>query len=105
MFELPSGAEIQGIIASLKASVGFFIPEIYLSVLFMLLIVIDLVAKGRKNNLLSITTLLGLAGSTVFIYQQHALPAGELFFGHETRPLLQILFCAFRDSRRCCYDG
>ncbi len=81
MFELPSGAEIQGIIASLKASVGFFIPEIYLSVLFMLLIVIDLVAKGRKNNLLSITTLLGLAGSTVFIYQQHALPAGELFFG------------------------
>ena len=46
MFELPSGAEIQGIIASLKASVGFFIPEIYLSVLFMLLIVIDLVAKG-----------------------------------------------------------
>ncbi len=47
----------------------------------MLLIVIDLVAKGRKNNLLSITTLLGLAGSTVFIYQQHALPAGELFFG------------------------
>ncbi len=81
MFELPSGAEIQGIIASVKASVGFFIPEIYLSVLFMLLIVIDLVAKGRKNNLLSITTLLGLAGSTVFIYQQSALPAGELFFG------------------------
>jgi NADH-quinone oxidoreductase subunit N len=81
MFELPSGAEIQGIIASLKASVGFFIPEIYLSVLFMLLIVVDLVAKGRKNNLLAITTLLGLAGSTVFIYQQHALPAGELFFG------------------------
>ena len=81
MFELPSGAEIQGIIASVKASVGFFIPEIYLSVLFMLLIVIDLVAKGRKNNLLSITTLLGLAGSTVFIYQQHGLPAGEFFFG------------------------
>ena len=81
MFELPSGAEIQGIIATLKASVGFFIPEIYLSALFMLLIVVDLVAKGRKNNLLAITTLLGLAGSTIFIYQQHALPAGELFFG------------------------
>jgi NADH-quinone oxidoreductase subunit N len=81
MFELPSGAEIQGIIASLKASVGFFIPEIYLSLLFMLLILIDLVAKGRKNNLLSITTLLGLAGSTFFIFQQHSLPAGELFFG------------------------
>jgi len=81
MFELPSGAEIQGIIASIQGSVGFFIPEIYLSALFMLLIVVDLVAKGRKNNLLAITTLLGLAGSTIFIYQQHALPAGELFFG------------------------
>ena len=81
MFELPSGAEIQSIIASLNASLGLFIPEIYLSVLFMLLIVIDLVAKGRKNNLLSITTLLGLAGSLFFIYQQHFLPAGELFFG------------------------
>ena len=81
MFELPSGAEIQGIIATLKASVGFFIPEIYLSLLFMLLIVIDLVAKGRKNNLLSITTLVGLAGSLFFIYQQHTMPAGEFFFG------------------------
>ncbi|TLU88016.1 MAG: NADH-quinone oxidoreductase subunit N [Chlorobium sp.] len=81
MFELPSGAEIQSIIASLQASVGFFIPEIYLSLLFMLLIVIDLVAKGRKNNLLAITTLVGLAGSFFFIYQQHALPAGEFFFG------------------------
>ena len=81
MFELPSGAEIQGIIASLEASVGFFIPEIYLSVLFMLLIVVDLFAKGRKNNLLSVTTLIGLAGSIFFIYQQHSMQAGELFFG------------------------
>ena len=61
MFELPSGAEIQSIIATLNANLGLFIPEIYLSLLFMLLIVIDLVAKGRKNNLLSIATLLGLA--------------------------------------------
>ena len=81
MFELPSGAEIQSIIATLTANLGSFVPEIYLSVLFMLLIVIDLVAKGKKNNLLSITTLLGLAGSIFFIYQQHFLPAGELFFG------------------------
>ncbi|MEI8032282.1 MAG: NADH-quinone oxidoreductase subunit N [Chlorobiaceae bacterium] len=81
MFELPSGAEIQSIIASLKGNVGFFLPEIYLSVLFMALILIDLVVKGRKNSLLSIATLLGLGGSLFFIHQQHALPAGELFFG------------------------
>lgn len=81
MFEMPSGAEIQSIIASIKASVGFFIPEIYLSLLFMALIVIDLVAKGGKNHLLPTATLAGLAGSFIFIFQQHALPAGEIFFG------------------------
>ncbi len=81
MFELPSGAEIQAIIASLNASVGYFLPEIYLSVLFMLLIVIDLMAKGRKNNLLSITALAGLAGSFLFIVPQHSMQAGEFFFG------------------------
>ena len=81
MFELPSGAEIQGIIASLRVSVGFFIPEIYLSLLFMLLIIVDLVAKGRKNNILAISTLIGLAGSFFFIYQQHSLQMGEIFFG------------------------
>ena len=81
MFELPSGAEIQSIIASLKASVGFFIPEIYLSVLFMLLIVIDLVTKSKKNILLSLITLSGLTGSLFFIYQQHSLQSSEFFFG------------------------
>ncbi len=81
MFELPSGAEIQSIVATLQSNVGFFIPEIYLSLLFMFLILLDLVVKGRKNNILPITTLVGLAGTLFFIYQQHALKAGELFFG------------------------
>ncbi|NTW63125.1 MAG: NADH-quinone oxidoreductase subunit N [Chlorobiaceae bacterium] len=81
MFELPSGAEIQSVIAGIKASVGYFIPEIYLSVLFMVLIVVDLIVKGRKNTLLPVITMIGLAGSVFFIYQQHAMTAGEMFFG------------------------
>ena len=95
MFELPSGAEIQSIIASLKLSVEFFIPEIYLSLLFMLLIVVDLVAKGKKNNLLSITTLLGLAGSMYFIFRQQSMPAGELFFGMYVLDEFAIFFKYF----------
>ena len=95
MFELPSGAEIQSIIASLKLSVEFFIPEIYLSLLFMLLIVVDLVAKGKKNNLLSITTLLGLAGSIYFIFRQQTMPAGELFFGMYVLDEFAIFFKYF----------
>lgn len=81
MFQLPSGAEIESIIATLKSSVGFFVPEIWLSVLFMLLIVVDLAVKGRKNNLLASVTALGLAASFFFIYQQHSLATGEIFFG------------------------
>ena len=95
MFELPSGAEIQSIIASLTLSVEFFKPEIYLSVLFMLLIIIDLVAKGKKNNLLSITTLLGLAGSIYFIFKQQFMPAGELFFGMYVLDEFAIFFKYF----------
>ena len=95
MFELPSGAEIQSIIASITLSAEFFIPEIYLSVLFMLLIVIDLVAKGKKNNLLSITTLLGLAGSIYFIFKQQFMPAGELFFGMYVLDEFAIFFKYF----------
>ena len=95
MFELPSGAEIQSIIASLKLSVEFFIPEIYLSLLFMLLIVVDLVARGKKNNLLSITTLLGLAGSMYFIFRQQSMPAGELFFGMYVLDEFAIFFKYF----------
>ncbi len=95
MFELPSGAEIQSIIASLKLSVEFFIPEIYLSLLFMLLIVVDLVAKGKKNNLLSITTLLGLAGTMYFIFRQQSMPAGELFFGMYVLDEFAIFFKYF----------
>jgi len=79
MFELPSGAEIQSIIAILKSGLGFFIPEIYLSILFMGLIILDLVLKGRKNAILGWTTLLGLGGSFYFIAQQHAMQARELF--------------------------
>ncbi len=95
MFELPSGAEIQSIIASITLSVEFFIPEIYLSVLFMLLIVIDLVAKGKKNNLLSISTLLGLAGSIYFIFRQQFMPAEEIFFGMYVLDEFAIFFKYF----------
>ena len=81
MFQLPSGAEIESIIATLKSSVGFFVPEIWLSVLFMLLIVVDLAVKGRKNNLLASVAALGLAATFFFIYPQHSLATGEIFFG------------------------
>lgn len=81
MFELPSGAEIQTIIATLKSGVGLFIPEVFLSILFMVVILVDLFTRGRKPALLAWTTLAGLGLSLWTIYQQHAMPAGEFFFG------------------------
>lgn len=81
MFELPSGAEIQSIVATLKSGIGLFVPEIHLSALFLLLIVVDLVTKEGKKGLLPPLAIFGLAASFFWIYQQHTLEAGELFFG------------------------
>ncbi|TCD47289.1 NADH-quinone oxidoreductase subunit N [Chlorobium sp. N1] len=95
MFELPTGAEIQSIVAALKSGAGYFIPEIYLSVLFMALILVDLAVKGRKSVLLGWLTLAGLGVSMFFIHQQHAMPGGELFFGMYVLDEFAIFFKYF----------
>jgi len=81
MYEFPSGAEIQTVIATLKSSVVYYLPEIYLSALFLVLILVDLIFRSKKHQLMSITTLVGLAGSFWFIWQQHAMTGQEIFFG------------------------
>ena len=81
MYELPSGAEIQAIITTLKSSAAYYLPEIYLSALFLVLILVDLIFRPKKHHLLSIISLTGLAGSLWFIWQQHAITGQEIFFG------------------------
>ena len=81
MYELPSGAEIQNIVTVLKSSAAYYIPEIYLSALFLVLILADLIFRPKKHHLLSVTSLIGLAGSLWFIWQQHAIVGQEIFFG------------------------
>lgn len=81
MYELPSGAEIQNIVTVLKSSAAYYIPEIYLSVLFLVLILADLIFGPKKHHLLSVTSLIGLVGSLWFIWQQHAIVGQEIFFG------------------------
>jgi NADH-quinone oxidoreductase subunit N len=95
MFELPSGAEIQSIISSLKAGAGYFIPEIYLSILFMALILLDLVLREGKNRILASATIAGLLGAFYFIYQQHAMPSQEFFFGMYVLDRFGIFFKYF----------
>lgn len=81
MYELPSGTEIQAIITTLKSSAAYYLPEIYLSALFLVLILVDLIFRPKKHHLLSITSLVGLAGSLWFIWQQHTMAGQEIFFG------------------------
>jgi NADH-quinone oxidoreductase subunit N len=95
MFAMPSGAEIQSIISTLRAGAGYFIPEIYLSALFMVLIALDLVLRGRKNTILASATIVGLLGSLFFIYQQHSLPDAEVFFGMYALDRFGIFFKYF----------
>ena len=95
MFEMPSGAEIQSIISTLRAGAGYFIPELYLSALFMVLIILDLVLGHRKSRILASATIAGLLGSLYFIYQQHALPDAEIFFGMYALDRFGIFFKYF----------
>ena len=95
MFEMPSGAEIQSIISTLRAGAGYFIPELYLSALFMVLIILDLALGGRKNRILATATIIGLLGSVFFIFQQHALPDSEIFFGMYALDRFGIFFKYF----------
>ncbi|MBN1928974.1 MAG: NADH-quinone oxidoreductase subunit N [Chlorobiaceae bacterium] len=81
MFEMPSGAEIQSIISTLKSGAGYFIPEIYMSGLFLVLILLDLVTGRKNSRLLGTVTIAGLLGGLYFVYQQHAMPDTEFFFG------------------------
>lgn len=95
MFEMPSGAEIQSIISTLKSGAGYFIPELYLSALFMVLIILDLVLGGRRKTILASATIIGLLGSVFFIFQQHALPDTEIFFGMYSLDRFGIFFKYF----------
>ncbi|NTU58843.1 MAG: NADH-quinone oxidoreductase subunit N [Chlorobiaceae bacterium] len=95
MFEMPSGAEIQSIISTLRAGAGYFIPEIYLSALFMVLIILDLVLGHRKNRILASATIVGLLGSLFFVFQQHAIPDAEIFFGMYALDRFGIFFKYF----------
>ncbi|ASQ90709.1 NADH-quinone oxidoreductase subunit N [Prosthecochloris sp. GSB1] len=81
MYELPSGAEIQNVIATLKSSALYYLPEIFLSALFLVVILVDLVFRPKKHHPLSLTSLAGLAASLYFIWQQHAMTGREIFFG------------------------
>ncbi|HED31071.1 MAG TPA: NADH-quinone oxidoreductase subunit N [Prosthecochloris aestuarii] len=81
MYELSSGAEIQTIITTLKSGALFFLPEIYLSALFLVLILLDLVVGPARRQVMSVATLAGLLGSFYFIFQQHSMTGTEIFFG------------------------
>ncbi|AOS83960.1 NADH-quinone oxidoreductase subunit N [Chlorobaculum limnaeum] len=95
MFAMPSGAEIQSIISILKSGAGYFVPEIYLSALFMVLIILDLVTGRKNGRFLATVTIAGLLGSLYFIYKQQPMPDTEFFFGMYSLDRFGIFFKYF----------
>ncbi|NTV82378.1 MAG: NADH-quinone oxidoreductase subunit N [Chlorobaculum sp.] len=95
MFAMPSGAEIQSIISILKSGAGYFIPEIYLSALFMVLIILDLVTGKKNGRFLATVTIAGLLGSLYYIYKQQAMPDTDFFFGMYALDRFGIFFKYF----------
>jgi NADH-quinone oxidoreductase subunit N len=95
MFEMPSGAEIQSIISILRGGAGYFVPEIYLSGLFMVLIILDLITGKKNGRFLATVTIAGLIGSLYFIFRQQAMPDTEFFFGMYALDRFGIFFKYF----------
>jgi NADH-quinone oxidoreductase subunit N len=95
MFEMPSGAEIQSIISILKSGAGYFVPEIYLSALFMVLIILDLITGKKNGRFLATVTIAGLVGSFYYIFKQQAMPDSEFFFGMYALDRFGIFFKYF----------
>lgn len=95
MFEMPSGAEIQSIISTLKSGAGYFLPEIYLSALFLVLIALDLLTGRKNSRMLGPVTIAGLLGSLYFVFQQQVMPDTQFFFGLYTLDRFGIFFKYF----------
>ncbi|MFN3385877.1 MAG: NADH-quinone oxidoreductase subunit N [Candidatus Thermochlorobacter sp.] len=64
----------------LQNSMSTFVPELSLSILFLVLIFVDMLTKGNRL----IIPALAIAGMVItgfFVYQQHSFPAEQKFFG------------------------
>ncbi|NTW48159.1 MAG: NADH-quinone oxidoreductase subunit N [Chlorobiales bacterium] len=86
MYHLPSANEIQVLVAALKAGVAAFIPELFLSGLFLLIILIDILGSKKTRNeshrvIIPAVSLIGLFISGFLVYQQQTMPSEQIFLG------------------------
>ncbi|ACF15004.1 proton-translocating NADH-quinone oxidoreductase, chain N [Chloroherpeton thalassium ATCC 35110] len=81
MFQVPSAGEIQELIGALKTGASAFVPEIFLSGLFLLVVTIDLFRIPSKRTIIPAVSVIGLIISGYFVYLQHAIPPDEFFLG------------------------
>ncbi|NTV46692.1 MAG: NADH-quinone oxidoreductase subunit N, partial [Chlorobiales bacterium] len=86
MYHLPSANEVQQLIAALKSGVASFVPELFLSGLFLLIILIDILGSKTIRNeshrvIIPAVSIIGLIVSGFLVAQQHALPTEQIFLG------------------------
>ncbi|MDW8466678.1 MAG: proton-conducting transporter membrane subunit [Chloroherpetonaceae bacterium] len=72
--------DIKTISEALQASVSAFVPELVLSILFLLLVLVDVITKGNRL-LIPALAIAGMLITGFFVYQQQAFPAEQKFFG------------------------
>jgi len=81
MFEQPSASQIQDIINALTHAVPSFLPEIAVSVLFLVVLMVDVLGLKNNKTVLPIVTAIGFAITIFFVVAQHSLPHEEIFLG------------------------
>lgn len=87
-----SGEELQNAIAHLGASVGMFLPELFLSALFIAVIIIDLIVGKRNQWIVPMVSLIGLTATGFLVAQQHAILEQQIFLGMYAVDAFAIFF-------------
>ena len=81
MFQQPSESEIQEIITALTQSVPAFLPEIAISVLFLVVLMVDVFNLKNNKLLLPVVSIIGFVITLFLVVGQHSLPHEEIFLG------------------------
>lgn len=81
MYHQPSANEVQQLIVALKAGVASFVPELFLSGLFLLIILIDILGSKKNRVIIPAVSIIGLVISGFLVAQQHMMPKEQIFLG------------------------
>ncbi|MDX2128389.1 MAG: NADH-quinone oxidoreductase subunit N [Chloroherpetonaceae bacterium] len=81
LFLATAPVDIPQTVEALKLSVSAFSPELCLSGLFLIIVLLDLVLKSGRRKVIPAVAIVGFFVTGYFVFQQHSLEFGNYFLG------------------------